>query len=205
MNIVNFETEEKIWRQGRVLVGDDEAGRGPLAGPVAVGVVAVPRRFDMRLLKGVRDSKQMSELGREIWFEKLRILEQTEGLRYVVVFSSAHYIDVRGIVPAVRAALARALRFLEARAETSSILLDGSLKAPARFVFQKTIIRGDETEPLISLASIAAKVRRDRLMRRLATRYPEYGFETHKGYGTKAHYSALKKHGPSNIHRRSFL
>ena len=92
----------------RLLIGIDEAGRGPLAGPVAVGVVAVPRRFDMRLLKGVRDSKQMSELGREIWFEKLRILEQTEGLRYVVVFSSAHYIDVRGIVPAVRAALANA-------------------------------------------------------------------------------------------------
>ena len=159
----------------------------------------------MRLLDGVRDSKQMSELGREIWFEKLRILEQTEGLRYVVVFSSAHYIDVRGIVPAVRAALARALRFLEARAETSSILLDGSLKAPARFVLQKTIIRGDETEPLISLASIAAKVRRDHRMIRLAKRFPEYGFDIHKGYGTKLHYEMLRLHGLSPIHRQSFI
>lgn len=176
-----------------------------MAGPVAVGAVAVPRHFDFALLAGVRDSKQMSELGREIWFEKLRILEQEEGLRYAVVFSSAHYIDAKGIVPAVQVALARALRSLEASAETSRILLDGSLKAPARFIFQQTIIRGDETEPLISLASIAAKVRRDRLMRRLAMRYPEYGFETHKGYGTKAHYGALKKHGPSAIHRRSFL
>jgi len=189
----------------RLIIGIDEAGRGPLAGPVAVGAVAVPQHFDFALLGGVRDSKQMSELGREIWFAKLQVLEREHGMRFVVQFSSAHYIDAHGIVPAVRAALARALRSLEAPAEETHILLDGSLEAPARFIFQQTIIRGDETEPLISLASIAAKVRRDRLMRRLALRYPEYGFEIHKGYGTKAHYSALKKHGPTDIHRHSFL
>jgi ribonuclease HII len=187
----------------RVLIGIDEAGRGPLAGPVAVGVVVVPRHFDMALLKGVRDSKQMSELGREIWFEKLRILEG-HGLRYTVQFSSARYIDEYGIGTAVRAAIARALRALEAPPLHSQILLDGALRAPKHFVNQTTIIRGDQTEPLISLASVAAKVKRDRLMHRLAVKYPQYGFDIHKGYGTKVHKQALEQYGLCDIHRRSF-
>lgn len=187
----------------RVIIGIDEAGRGPLAGPVAVGVVMVPAHFNLGLLEGVRDSKQMTELGREIWFEKLHILEQ-RGLQYTVQFSSARFIDTYGIAPAIRNALARALRTLEAAPTHSRILLDGALRAPKQFVDQTTIIKGDEIEPLISLASIAAKVRRDKLMHRLARRYPEYGFEVHKGYGTKAHYDALIKHGLCDIHRRSF-
>lgn len=188
----------------KFLVGIDEAGRGPLAGPVAVGVVVVPRQFNLKLLRDVRDSKQMSELGREIWFEKIRILSEQYGLRHAVEFSSAHYIDTYGIAPAVRAAVARALRALEVNPNESHILLDGALRAPRRFLSQETIIRGDESEPLIALASIAAKVRRDRLMRRLSVRYPEYGFEIHKGYGTKAHREALTKHGPSDVHRITF-
>ena len=188
----------------RFLIGIDEAGRGPLAGPVSVGVVMVPTQFDFRLLKGVRDSKQMKELGREIWFEKLRVLEKEKLLRYIVVFSSARFIDEYGIVPAVRAAIARALRSLEVVPENTEILLDGALRAPARFVYQKTIIGGDESEPLIALASIAAKVKRDRLMRRLAVTYPEWGFEVHKGYGTKKHREALIQYGLCDIHRRSF-
>ncbi|TSC69221.1 MAG: ribonuclease HII [Parcubacteria group bacterium Gr01-1014_56] len=188
----------------KYLIGIDEAGRGPLAGPVAVGVVVAPYTFDLRLLKGVRDSKRMEELGREIWYEKLRVLEVEYGVRHLVQFSSAHYIDTYGIVPAVRAAIARALRLLEVDPRVSHVLLDGALKAPSRFISQETIIRGDETEPLISLASIAAKVRRDRLMRMLAVRHPEYGFEIHKGYGTKMHREALIKHGLSVVHRKSF-
>lgn len=188
----------------RYLVGIDEAGRGPLAGPVAVGVVVVPDRFNFLLLQGIRDSKQMKELGREIWYEKLRVLEVEHGLRHRVQFSSARYIDTHGIVPAVRDAIARALRALEVRPEESHIILDGALRAPRRFLYQKTIIGGDESEPLIALASIAAKVRRDRLMRQLALRYPEYGFEVHKGYGTKKHREALVQYGLSDIHRRSF-
>ncbi len=184
-------------------MGIDEAGRGPLAGPVAVGVVMVPARFDLTLLDGVRDSKQMTELGREIWFEKLRILE-THGLRYSVQFSSAKFIDTYGIVPAVRAAMARGLRALEAPPMRSTVLLDGALRAPKHFVDQTTIIKGDETEPLISLASIAAKVKRDRLMHKLALKYPDYGFEVHKGYGTKAHKKALEIYGLCDMHRRSF-
>lgn len=185
-------------------MGIDEAGRGPLAGPVAVGVVAVPARFDLGLLDGVRDSKQMSALGREIWFERLRVLEQKHGLQYSVQFSSAQFIDTYGIVPAVRAAIARALRALETPPLHSRVLLDGALRAPKQFVDQTTIIKGDETEPLISLASIAAKVKRDRLMHRLAFKYPQYGFEVHKGYGTKMHREALIKHGLCDVHRRSF-
>ncbi len=188
----------------KYLVGIDEVGRGPLAGPVAVGVVVAPYRFDLGLLEGVRDSKKMSELGREIWYEKLRILEAEYGLRHIVQFSSAHFIDTHGIVPAIRAAVTRALRLLEVDPASSHVLLDGALRAPARFVSQETIIRGDETEPLISLASIAAKVKRDRLMRMLAIRYPEYGFEIHKGYGTKMHREVLMKQGLSVIHRKTF-
>lgn len=185
-------------------MGIDEAGRGPLAGPVAVGVVMVPARFDFALFDGVRDSKQMSELGREIMFERLRMLGEQAGVRYSVQFSSPLYIDTHGIVPAVRRAIARGLRALEVEPEEAQILLDGALRAPARFVRQTTIVRGDQTEPIISMASVAAKVRRDRLMRRLALRYPEYGFDIHKGYGTKKHYKALAEHGLCDIHRKSF-
>jgi ribonuclease HII len=188
----------------RLLLGVDESGRGPLAGPVAIGVVAVPPIFDFNLIEGVRDSKQMTELGREIWFEKLRVLAEERVLRYTVVFSSARMIDTRGIAPAVRTAIARALRELEVSPEEADILLDGALRAPRRYMYQKTIIGGDESEPLIALASIAAKVKRDRLMRRLALRYPEYGFDIHKGYGTKKHREALIKHGLCDIHRRTF-
>lgn len=187
----------------QTMLGIDEAGRGPLAGPVSVGVVMVPARFDFSFLEGVRDSKQMTELGREIWFERLRILEETHGVRYSVQFSSAKFIDTYGIASAVRSAIARALHILEAP-DYSRILLDGALRAPKRFSNQQTIIGGDESEPLIALASIAAKVKRDRLMRKLALKYPEYGFEVHKGYGTPAHKKALELYGLSDMHRRSF-
>jgi ribonuclease HII len=189
----------------RFLVGIDEAGRGPLAGPVAVGVVVAPVGVSAAIFDGVRDSKQMTELGREIWFEKLRILEAEYGVRAHVEFSSAQYIDAYGIVPAVKRAMARALAVLEVDPSETSILLDGSLYAPQKFLMQKTIIRGDESEPIISLASVAAKVKRDKLMKRLALRYPDYGFEIHKGYGTKAHREAIKIHGPCDIHRRTFI
>lgn len=187
----------------KLLIGVDEAGRGPLAGPVAVGVVAVPRRFDFKLLKGVRDSKQMSELGREIWFERLRALEAEQKLRYIVVFSSATTIDEFGITRAVRRAVHRGVRHVAPEPAGARILLDGLLTAPREYE-QETIVGGDDSEPLIALASVAAKVRRDRLMRRHALRYPQYGFEAHKGYGTKAHREALMKHGLCDIHRGTY-
>jgi ribonuclease HII len=121
-----------------------------------------------------------------------------------VEFESAETIDEAGIATAVRRALSRGVNSLAPDAALVTVKLDGALRAPPEYA-QETIVNGDELIPLISLASIAAKVSRDRLMLQLAEKYPEYGFEKHKGYGTAAHYEALKKFGLSAIHRRSFI
>lgn len=188
----------------KYLIGIDEAGRGPLAGPVAVGAVMVPADFDWKLLEGVRDSKKLSEKVREELFERAHALIATHSIRISVATSSAAYIDSYGIVPAIKRALGEALSKLEVAPEECRVLLDGSLSAPAAFTDQHTIIRGDESEPVISLASIAAKVLRDRRMENLALRYPAYGFDAHKGYGTLAHRRAISEVGLSDIHRASF-
>jgi len=211
----------------RFTLGVDEAGRGPLAGPVAVAVVAVSEGFDvLKAFPGVADSKQLSEKNREKIYEMLVVRNLLGDTRFTVEFESAEAIDEFGIVPAVQRALGRgvvALVPLETRPEgrrPSSdglsltgrapdvsnvfIYLDGSLRAPDAYA-QETIIHGDSLIPLISLASVAAKVERDRLMLALAGEYPQYGFEEHKGYGTKKHYEMLREYGPCAIHRRSFL
>lgn len=195
----------------RYLIGIDEAGRGPLAGPVAVGAVIVPRNFNWAIVKGVRDSKQLTPHVREEWYERLRALRREAALNFAVSFSSAATIDRRGIVPAIQSALNRSLyKLTENRplyTEVGSlyqILLDGGLRAPEEFTFQKTIIRGDESEPLIALASIMAKVTRDRLMRRLASKYPVYDFHVHKGYGTPAHRRSIVENGRCKLHRSTF-
>ncbi len=188
----------------KYVIGIDEAGRGPLAGPVAVGAVAVPQDFDWASINGVRDSKKLSEKKRERIFERARELISTSGLRYAVSTSSAAYIDAYGIVSAIKRALAEALSQLGADPHSSRVLLDGGLKAPAVYIHQKTIIRGDDSEAVISLASIMAKVTRDRLMRRLAAKYPLYDFDVHKGYGTRLHLQAIARCGLSDIHRVSF-
>ncbi len=188
----------------RYLIGIDEAGRGPLAGPVAVGAVVIPLNFDWKVLDGVRDSKNLSEKTREKIFERTLELQRSNQLRFAVCTSSALYIDTYGIVPAVKRALAEALSRLETNPRECRVLLDGSLKAPTEYSNQTTIIRGDDTEPIISLASIMAKVTRDRLMRRLAPRYPAYGFETHKGYATVAHRQRIRTQGFCPLHRKTF-
>ncbi len=187
------------------MLGVDEAGRGPLAGPVAVGVVAVPEGFDVaKEFPGVKDSKQLSEKKRENIFQMLAARVATGDTRFSVQFESAEAIDEEGIVATVRRAVARGVNALAPDSALVSVQLDGSLHAPAEYS-QKTIIGGDITVPLISLASIVAKVSRDRLMCELALTYPNYGFEKHKGYGTKQHYEMLKKYGLCVIHRRSFI
>lgn len=188
----------------RYLIGIDEAGRGPLAGPVSVGAVIVPEDFDTALMHGVRDSKQLSPKARETCFAILSELQEHGDLRFAVEFSSALLIDKHGIVPAIRSALARCLVKLEARPEDCTILLDGSLYAPVEYISQKTIIRGDQTEPLISAASIAAKVLRDRYMTEMSEKYPAYHFDIHKGYGTKSHRELIKENGFCDLHRTSF-
>ena len=193
---------------GGYLIGIDEAGRGPLAGPVAVGVFAVRSKEALRKFRGVKDSKQLSEKQREEWFARIRVAVKNGEAAYAVSFSRAGTIDDRGLSYAIYSSLNRALKRLECKGvdcPRAKILLDGSLYASARYPDQTTIIDGDAKFPIIALASICAKVLRDRRMRKLALEYPQYGFEIHKGYGTKAHYRALKKHGPMPEHRISFL
>ncbi len=189
------------------LIGIDEAGRGPLAGPVAVGAAVVPQDFDWKLVGGAKDSKKMTPKAREFLYSKMTVLRENGELDFAVAFSSSSMIDQWGIVPAIKSALARCLSKLSEGSPLTSrceILLDGGLCAPPEFANQRTIIRGDQSEPIISLASIVAKVERDRLMTRLAQKYPAYAFELHKGYGTAAHCAAIRAHGLSAIHRRSF-
>ena len=198
----------------KFLIGIDEAGRGPLAGPISVGAFSVRSKDILKIFKGVKDSKQLSELQREEWFRTIKMHKKNGLVMYAVSFSSPATIDSKGLTHATKAALNRCLKRLEKKGFAPNdnngslkckILLDGSLYAPQRYKDQKTIIDGDAKEPIIALASICAKVLRDRKMKRLAKKYPHYGFEIHKGYGTKAHYRAIKKHGISAIHRRSFL
>jgi len=198
----------------RCVLGVDEAGRGPLAGPVTVGIVAVPEGFDVaREFLGVADSKKLSEKKRERLFRMLEARVAFGDVRFTVELEDAEMIDREGIVPAIRRALSRGVnKLVKYGSQTSRnfqksdfhILLDGALHAPQEYM-QETIINGDELVPVISLASIAAKITRDRLMVELAEQYPLYGFEKHKGYGTMAHYEALKKYGPCVIHRHSFI
>jgi ribonuclease HII len=219
----------------KYIIGIDEAGRGPLAGPVSVGAVLFSceeyekfkkeiagkglssrrneaKRNDGRgetLRSNLRDSKKLSEKKREEWFE---IIEEktirskaSNSFNFSVGFSSAKVIDTKGIIPAINIAIEKIFSEFKLESEQCLVLLDGNLKAPREFKNQKTIIKGDEKEPVISLASIVAKVGRDRYIVDLSKKYPEYGFEKHKGYGTKVHYEMIKKHGFCNIHRRSFL
>ena len=188
----------------KYVIGIDEAGRGPLAGPVSVGAAMVAHDFDFSRVAGIKDSKILTPAMRDEWYDKLEALRDEGSLRFAVAFSSAGMIDQRGIVPAIFSALRRTLVQLKAQPKECEVRLDGNLKAPDVFKNQRTIIRGDQTEPVISLAAIAAKVERDRLMMRLARKYPQYRFEQHKGYGTKLHRSLITEHGFSPLHRTTF-
>jgi ribonuclease HII len=183
------------------LVGVDEVGRGPIAGPVAVGVVAVPIGFDWSRIPDIKDSKKMTEKAREKVYEQTR----DHGVLFTVQYSTSELIDDIGIVSAITRALERGLEALHIEPALCEVRLDGGLAAPAAYTRQTTIIRGDASEPVIGLASIVAKVERDRLMVEMSKQYPHYGFEKHKGYGTKLHYDALKRHGLTVMHRRSFI
>ncbi|MGE5540729.1 MAG: ribonuclease HII [Bacillota bacterium] len=187
------------------VVGVDEAGRGPLAGPVAVGVIRVADGFDFEAaFPGLNDSKKLTEKRREELFVRLQEEIALGTVSAVVHLSSAAKIDAYGIVPAVRGALYKGVRKLLPEPSEGKVFLDGSLYAPQEYA-QETVIGGDGKVPAIMLASIAAKVTRDRYMKKLAPKYPQYRFEVHKGYGTKLHYELLREHGPCEIHRTTFL
>ena len=193
------------------LVGIDEAGRGALAGPVSVGAVLYPDDLDWRegfaliTKRGdpvLRDSKKLSAQQRGILFD---FITAHGRLRHAHAFVSAESIDTIGIVNAAHEAAAIALGALGISPERVKVLLDAGLRVPEKWQ-QESFVRGDETIPAISFASIIAKVTRDRYMEDLALKYANYGFDAHKGYGTKSHYLAIRKHGAVPlIHRRSFL
>ena len=186
-------------------IGIDEVGRGPIAGPVAVGAFVFLDKKASQFFKGVKESKQLTEEKREFWFAK--ILEgQKKGLiDFSVIFQPEKVIDAKGISFAIKKCLSASLANLAIRPTDAIVLLDGGLKAPEEYKNQKTIIKGDVKEQVIALASICAKVLRDRKMRQWAKKHPNYGFDVHKGYGTKKHYEAIKKHGTVTLHRLSFL
>lgn len=186
----------------RFVVGIDEAGRGPLAGPVSVGAVMVPAHFDLSFFEDIRDSKKLSEKAREAWFLKIKNELQ---VRYAVSMISSSVIDKKGIVYAVSLGIQRVLQKMEADPSVTYVYLDGGIKAPQQFKLQETIIKGDNLIPLISAGAIMAKVTRDRYMTTQARKFPEYGFEIHKGYGTVRHRTAIANSGLCTEHRRSFL
>src|SRR3989338_1144386 len=186
------------------ILGIDEAGRGPLAGPVAVGAVSISPDFNKKFFKGIKDSKQLSPEERELWFSLAQEGKRRNELDFKVSLVSERVIDRHGIAYAIRLGVKRVLRGLGVEGESSQIFLDGALKAPPEFKHQLTVIRGDEKIPIISLASICAKVVRDRKMVKFAEKYPEYRFDLHKGYGTLVHRKAIKKYGLTELHRRSF-
>jgi ribonuclease HII len=194
----------------RYLVGIDEAGRGPIAGPVAVGAVWWKRGENSDILelfpKGkLRDSKKLTKLQREKIFDKIKELKQTSKIDFAVTLVSNTAIDDKGITAAIRSGLGECLAMVPAKPAECRVLLDGSLRAPSEYPQQQTLVRGDENEPVIALASIVAKVVRDTWMEQLDKKYPGYGLAAHKGYGTAAHYGAIKRMGLSPIHRKSFL
>lgn len=187
----------------KTIVGVDEAGRGPLAGPVYAAAVAATPDFDISVFPGLDGSKQLSEQTREELFDQIMSME-TDDLVVEYAYGQPQTIDTIGINSAVRRALNRCLRRIHLSTSDSKLLLDGGLQAPDKYD-QETIIKGDQKVPEISLASVVAKVARDRKIRRLDSQYPNFAFSRHKGYGTKRHRKNINNHGPTDIHRLSFL
>lgn len=186
------------FKKYRYIAGIDEAGRGPLAGPVFVGAVLVDTKdkCKLKLLEGIKDSKKTSRKKREEWNKVLK-----NNFECHIASVSNNIIDKIGIQKAVLLGVKRVLRKMNK--EPNIVLLDGLLSAPGSYK-QKTIIKGDEKISVISAASIVAKVGRDKKMMFIHSRFPEYCFDRHKGYGTELHYKKIKENGLSSCHRRTF-
>jgi len=185
----------------RFIIGIDEVGRGPLAGPVSVGVVVCKT---LLVMPELIDSKRMTEAARERVAALAGEMQKDGALAFGVYSAPAPVIDAVGIEAALRGIIAAGLKELAPDPARAEVVLDGRLHAPKAYR-QQTVIHGDDLIPAISLAAVVAKVWRDRLMGRMAKKYPGYGFEGHKGYGTKAHREAIEKLGPSPIHRMTYL
>lgn len=186
---------EDVFPDAQLICGVDEAGRGPLAGPVCAAAVVLPKHL---CLPGLTDSKKLTDKKRRELFP----LIQQQALAYGIGFASEAEIDEINILQATFLAMKRALAQLNCQPELA--LIDGNRETDFGLPV-KTVVKGDSLSANIAAASVLAKVSRDDVMVELAKTYPQYGFDIHKGYGTKAHYQALEEFGPCPAHRRSFL
>ena len=188
--------EDELYGKGIVTIcGVDEAGRGPLAGPVCAAAVILPPHLE---IPGLDDSKKLSDKRRRDLFPIIK----EQAIAYGIGLASHEEIDEINILQATFLAMRRAIDQLDGKAEFA--LIDGNRETDFGLPV-KTVVKGDSLSANIAAASVLAKVTRDEIMEAMAEEYPQYGFEIHKGYGTKAHYEALRNHGPSPIHRMSFL
>ncbi len=224
MNYPNLNEEKKLWKKGyKFVAGLDEAGRGPLAGPVVAGAVIFAKlKFKNSNLKTIskskfkipkelsiiRDSKKLSAKQREEIYE---VLIKHPQIKWGIGIVSEKIIDKINILEATKLAMQKAVRNLVSRfshdreknGTVSFLLIDGNFGLDLDLP-QKSIIKGDQKVFSVAVASIIAKVTRDRIMQKYHKKYPRYGFDKHKGYGTKAHFASLEKFGPCKIHRKTF-
>lgn len=194
MDWLSYE-KEALSKGYKSICGVDEAGRGPLAGPVCAAAVILPENT---IIEGVNDSKKLSEKKRESLFDVIK----EQALSYSIAFASVEEIEEINILNATMLAMKRAVEGLDVKADYA--MIDGN-RLPDLSIDSEFIIKGDAKSMSIACASILAKVSRDRLLYKYAEEYPEYLFNKHKGYGTKAHVEAIKKYGPCPYHRLSFL
>ena len=191
-----WEIEEQAFEEGyTVICGVDEAGRGPLAGPVCAAAVILPRGHQ---IPGLNDSKKLTDKKRRELFPMIK----EQAIAYGIGMASHEEIDEINILQATYLAMERAIAQLEGKADLA--LIDGN-RAKDFGMAVRTVVKGDSLSANIAAASVLAKVTRDDLMVEMAQEFPGYGFEVHKGYGTKAHYEALREKGPCAIHRMTFL
>lgn len=203
-NIVDT-SKKRLSKIGWV-IGVDEVGRGPVAGPVTLCAFAVRAEFLHDLEKmGFRDSKKLSPQKRQQFAHILNNCAQLQMCTWAIQSSDSTVIDSKGLTFAINDALARALKKLDIHPQDADVYLDGGLHAPTNYFRQHTVVHGDDLFPVISCASILAKVYRDHMMDEWDHTYPQYDFINNKGYGTPGHYRAIKKHGFSPLHRASFL
>jgi ribonuclease HII len=190
----NLEFEKEIWAKGRIPAGVDEAGRGPLAGPVVAAAVVLP---DDCKIEGLDDSKKLSHSKRKKILEEIKSI----AISYAVGIVEPDEIDRINILRA--ALLAMEISVKQLTTKPDYLLIDGNQKT-SLLLMQETIVKGDSKSCSIAAASILAKVTRDSIMEEYHSIYPEYNFKGHKGYPTKEHYQALRKYGPCPIHRKTF-
>ncbi len=193
----DFSFENELKNKGyNYICGVDEAGRGPLAGPVCAAAVILP---DNCVIEGVNDSKKLSEKKREELFDIII----KKAVSYSIAFGSVDEIEELNILGATFLAMKRAVEGLDVKADFA--IIDGNKVPPQLNINAEPLVKGDAKSVSVAAASILAKVTRDRLLYEYDKKYPEYSFAAHKGYGTKAHIEAIRKLGPCEVHRKSFL